>query len=97
MKSFRRRADVYNAAVRLSICRPPPGVRVTEIAPPAGWMSAGPPGMKPSAPPIQAWTAAAGICGNAPPDIQNEGWFGALKRLNICGQCFIKASNVREL
>lgn len=34
MKSFRRRADVYNAAVRF-VRRPPPGVRVAEIAPPA--------------------------------------------------------------
>jgi len=33
MKSFRRRADVYNAAVRFVRC-PPPGVQVTEIAPP---------------------------------------------------------------
>lgn len=34
MKSFRRRADVYNAAVRF-VRRPPPGVRVAEITPPA--------------------------------------------------------------
>ena len=33
LESFRRRADVYNAAVRFVHC-PPPGVRVAEIAPP---------------------------------------------------------------
>jgi predicted patatin/cPLA2 family phospholipase len=34
MEQFRRRADVYNAAVRFVRC-PPPGVRVAEIAPPS--------------------------------------------------------------
>lgn len=34
LESFRRRADVYNAAVRFVRC-PPPGVRVAEIAPPS--------------------------------------------------------------